>query len=253
MFARYAFPPNELGYCGPEDSDVLLHGANPAEVATHARGFDGAWPYLRAISEETGSDPLADDVVRGYWVGGPLLDRVDPAALLEELRSTFHGQVTGLLDAVTPVGGVLANHAFHVFMVYPWVRYLDRNTETALGVLQNCRIRWGTVQDTDSEHVLIESSPLVMHNGRIGLGAPAAERVRWCRDGASLIHAPAPGDSVSAHWDWVCDILTDSETRALADATHTTLDLANRLRPGTPSPDRTEPVVVQPDSKGGRQ
>ena len=31
-FARYAFPPNELGYCGPSDASVLLHG-DPAGVA----------------------------------------------------------------------------------------------------------------------------------------------------------------------------------------------------------------------------
>ena len=26
-FARYAFPPNELGHCGPDDASVLLHHA----------------------------------------------------------------------------------------------------------------------------------------------------------------------------------------------------------------------------------
>ena len=51
MFARYAFPPNELGYCGPADSDVLLRGDSPTEVAAHAKEFDGAWPYLRTIAE----------------------------------------------------------------------------------------------------------------------------------------------------------------------------------------------------------
>jgi len=35
LFARYAFPPNELGYCGPADPDVLLRhatsGGEPAD------------------------------------------------------------------------------------------------------------------------------------------------------------------------------------------------------------------------------
>ena len=94
LFARYAFPPNELGYCGPADADVLLRGDNPTEVAAHAKEFDGAWPYLRAIAEAAGTpDALDADVVRSYWVGGPQLDRVDPAALLEKLRSAFKGQV----------------------------------------------------------------------------------------------------------------------------------------------------------------
>ena len=42
--------------------------------------------------------------------------------------------------------------------------------------------------------------------------------------------APAPGDVVSAHWDWVCGVLTDAESAALAGATQTTLDLVNAAR-----------------------
>ncbi len=57
-FACYAFPPNELGYCGPAD---VAH----TELASHAREFDGAWPYLQAIADAAGiADPLDDDVVR---------------------------------------------------------------------------------------------------------------------------------------------------------------------------------------------
>ena len=37
LFARYAFPPNELGYCGPPDASVLLHGDYPVGLAAHAR------------------------------------------------------------------------------------------------------------------------------------------------------------------------------------------------------------------------
>jgi len=43
-FACYAFPPNELGYCGPAD---VAH----TELASHANEFDGAWPYLQAIAD----------------------------------------------------------------------------------------------------------------------------------------------------------------------------------------------------------
>ena len=64
LFAQYAYPPNELGYCGPADGD------GPSELATHAMEFDGAWPYLTAIANAVGcSDPLDEDVVRSYWVG----------------------------------------------------------------------------------------------------------------------------------------------------------------------------------------
>ena len=84
-FARYAFPPNELGYCGSGKA------AGIDELAAHADEFDGAWPYLQAIADAAGvSDPLDEDVVRSYWVGGPLLDKVDADALLVRLRDRVH-------------------------------------------------------------------------------------------------------------------------------------------------------------------
>ena len=152
LFARYAFPPNELGYCGPADT-------TQAELASHAKEFDGAWPYLQAIADAAGiADPLDDDVVHNYWVGGPLLDKVDPDELLTRLRSAFTGQVTGMLDDMMP-GNALAHHSFHVFVVYPWVRFLHREPATPVRVMQACRIRWGTVESVDDEHVVISSPP----------------------------------------------------------------------------------------------
>ncbi len=230
LFARYAFPPNELGYCGPADVGVL-RSDNPSGIAAHAKEFDGAWPYLRAIAEAIGvDDPLDADVVRGYWVGGRQLDRVDPAALLARLRASFKGQVTGLLGDLTNPAGALAHHSFHVFVVYPWVRFLDRDPATPLQVMQDCRIRWGTVDSVEGEHVTVLSRPLRFDDGGLRLGEPAAERVRWSKEGMSLITAPSPGDAVSAHWDWICGILDDTEATALAEATQATLDLVNAIR-----------------------
>src|SRR3954449_12487531 len=99
MFARYAFPPNELGYCGPPDASLMLQDNDSAGVAALAREFDGAWAYLQALAEQAGvDDPLDDKVVRSYWLGGRLLEQVDPVALLARLRRSFSGQVTGLLN-----------------------------------------------------------------------------------------------------------------------------------------------------------
>lgn len=224
LFTRYAFPPNELGYCGPDGA------AEPAELAFYAPEFDGAWPYLRAIAHAIGAEPLAEDVVAGYWVGGPVLNRVDPADLLADLRTAFAGQVMGLLEDVPVSKSVLAHHSFHVFVVYPWIRFLDRNPEPALHVLQNCRIRWGTVVEVEGEHVKLESRPLVRNGRRIELDSAVAEYVRWSRGGASLIAAPRPGDTVSAHWDWVCDTLSPHDVTALTESTLTTLGVVNALR-----------------------
>lgn len=222
LFAQYAYPPNELGYCGP------VQGEGVSGLGSHAKEFDGAWPYLAAIADAVGGvDPLDEDVVRSYWVGGPLLHKVDPEAMLTHLRTVFKGQVTGLLDELPNATGALAHHSFHVFVVYPWVRFLRRDEVTALGVLQSCRIRWGTVESVAGEQATIASRPLRFDDGILTLGEPLLEQVHWSKDGVSLAPAPKPGVTVSAHWDWVCGTLGDDDSAALAAATQTTLDLVN--------------------------
>lgn len=219
LFAQYAFPPNELGYCGPLEVD--------GDLASHAREFDGAWAYLAAIAEAVDCDPLDEDVVRSYWVGGPSLDKVDPDDLLARLRVAFDTQVTGLLAELPSAAGVLAHHSFHVFVVYPWVKFLTRDLGTALSVLQSCRIRWGTVESVDGDHAVIVSRPLTYDAGVLALGEAIAERVVWRKGDLSLAPLPAPGTAVAAHWDWVCGALTDDECAALSSATQTTLELVN--------------------------
>jgi hypothetical protein len=225
LFAQYAYPPNELGYCGPSD------GGGASGLAAHAKEFDGAWPYLAAIADAVGaSDPLDEDVVTSYWVGGPSLTKVDPAGLLTRLRTSFKGQVTGMLDAIGPGPGVLAHHSFHVFVVYPWVRFLDRDPTTALGVMQDCRIRWGTVESVEGEYAVIASRPLQLQDGSLALGEARPDHVHWKKGELALAPAPALGSIVAAHWDWVCAILTHDQSTALESATQATLELVNAIR-----------------------
>jgi hypothetical protein len=231
LFGRYAYPPNELGYCGPTGTDGM------SELSQHVREFDGAWPYLTALADATGAcDALDEDVVGSYWIGGPSLHKVDAAQLLTQLRAAFQGQVTGLLDAVPASADVLAHHSFHVFIVYPWVRFLHRHAATALQVMQDCRIRWGTVESVTDEHAVISSRPLQLDEQMLVLGEPRGETVQWRKGEVSLAPPPARGSIVSAHWNWVCGTLTEGEAADLAAATRSTLNLVNSLvEQGVPS------------------
>jgi hypothetical protein len=124
----------------------------------------------------------------------------------------------------------LAHHCFHVFVVYPWIRFLNRDPATPLRVMQNCRIRWGVVDAVAGDHADIVSRPLSFDDGALALGDPRVESVRWRKDGQSLAPPPTPGETVSAHWDWVCGTLSDTDTDTLAEATQATLDLVNVVR-----------------------
>lgn len=223
LFARYAFPPNELGYCGPADSQQLLEygatGAMDGGLAALARKFDGAWPYLELIAGATGiSDPLDYRVVEAYWIGNTLLDRVGVTALGNSMDERFRkhvGRQFSLLVEGTLAGGV-PHHSFHVFGVYPWVGLLstDRIAGKALEVLDRCRIRWGKVDAVTGDQVLLRSRPLTWDGRHLGLGEPHAETARQAVDGSSFVNNLAPGEWVSLHWDWVCDRL---DPRQLGD------------------------------------
>ncbi|MGZ4600831.1 MAG: DUF6390 family protein, partial [Oryzihumus sp.] len=86
LFARYAFPPNSHGYCGPADNTAFLEMGSAGVVDTGmrlmARQFEGAWPYLELIAGAVGvADPLDPRVVEAYWVGNGLLPRVGTAVV----------------------------------------------------------------------------------------------------------------------------------------------------------------------------
>jgi len=231
LFGRYAFPPNERGYCGPDRADELLErvatGASGPELAEVARGFAGAWPYLELIGECLGRDPLDPVVVHTYWLGGPYLARCGGRPLLDSLEIRFRPRLSRLeferlADAA--LAGATPHHNFHVFGVYPWVGLLHGGMgDEPLHVLDRCRIRWGHVEEVDGDTAVVSSRSLTWDGRRLELGPVAAEVARLRRDGHGLARSVHPGDWVSLHWDWVCDRLEPAELAHLQRSTATEL------------------------------
>lgn len=236
LFARYAYPPNERGYCGPPDSAAVLQygsaGVVDRGLVELAKGFSGAWPYLEHISVAAGiGDPMDRRVVEAYWLGNDLLHRIDMTLFGNSLLDRFRrraGAAWGFMSEAIPEGA-LPHHSFHVFGVYPWVGLLgsDRG-ETPLHVLQNCRIRWGQVVAIHGEQVDVMSRPLTWDGASIGFGPPAIETVRGSSSGLGLAPAYAPGDWVSLHWGWVCDRLSRRQLANLRHFSLLQLDIVNR-------------------------
>lgn len=235
LFARYAYPPNALGYCGPDDPAGLLRmgadGRAVDELARLASRFDGAWPYLELIAGCNGiADPLDRRVVEAYWVGNELLDRVPAATLMSWLSEHFWRPAGPM---VSPAMTAVPHHSLHVFAVYPWLGLLRAGAEVpALRVLDRCRIRWGRVAAVRGDMVAVRERPLCFAGSRLGLG-PA--RLGWARgsaDGVGFAGPLSPGDMVSLHWDWVCDRLTPGALRWLVACTARNLRAVN----GSPRP-----------------
>ena len=230
LFARYAIWPNERGYCGPADHDALrgyvTAGVTGPGLIQLARGFAGAWPYLRLIAESSAiPDPLDTRVVEAYWVGNELLDRVRMSDFGLSLDDRFRrraGPGWEPVSAALLAGGV-PHHSFHVFCVYPWTGLLREGLrEPSLEVLDRCRIGWGQVVAVAGPTVVIRQRGLTWDGRSLRLGPPAARAVA-----PGFAADLRPGDWVSTHWDCICDRLNPAQLTMLRRCTARHLDLAN--------------------------
>ncbi len=226
MFARYAYAPNALGYCGPPLGATLRDGSVD-EVRSAAAKFTGAWPYLRVLSKLTGiADPLDYRLVESYWLGGGVGAGLDAAEFFDELLAIIGPQAGRYWSHLTGDLAVEAagNHCFHVFGVYPWTRFLGpkgdkRMDEHPLGVLDNCRITWGTIVSRNEADVEVMSRRLVWDGRALALSPPVTRVLDVWADGYSAVPDVAVGDEVAVHWGRLCGRLGPEQVRALADST----------------------------------
>lgn len=231
MFARYAYAPNRLGYCGPPESSKLLDGSRD-QIEEAAKRFTGAWPYLQVLSRMTAiADPLDLRVVESYWLGGGIGAELDQQEFFAELLAVIGPQAghywrhltCGLADEAAP------NHCFHVFGVYPWSRLLGKGMdEHPLTVLDNCRITWGTVLSTDGVTAVVWCRRLNWDGVALSLSPESTQRV-------DVDARSAVGDVVAMHWGRVCGRLTAEQAQALQTSTRRQLQATNlRLGANTP-------------------
>jgi hypothetical protein len=235
-FARYAFGPNRLGYCGPDEAGELFEqatlGRDLGKLRELAGQFEGAYPYLCLIARSNGiADPLDAAVVQAYWLGSPLLDRVRVQDLGRSLEGRFRTRLRGdgwRWLGGKPEAGAVPNHAFHVLDVFPRLGLMRTGeTDRALETMDSCRIRWGRVLERDGDYLVVSAAPLAMAGGKLEIAPPRVEKVRAWQQGAGFVDGAGPGDVVSIHWDWACDRLDPARLDALRAWTQHELGIAN--------------------------
>lgn len=235
-FARYAFGPNSLGYCGPDAAGELFAqataGRDLAKLRELAAQFEGAYPYLELIARASGRrDPLGADVVEAYWLGGVLSDGVRPGQLGRSLDERFRRRIPKdrwRWLAAAPEAGAVPNHAFHVLDVFPKVGLLRTGqVDRVLETMDRCRIRWGRVLERDGDRLVVSAVPLELAGGRLRLGEARVEQVRGWQDGVGFVADVAAGDVVSMHWDWACERLDGARLERLRSSTVAELAVAN--------------------------
>lgn len=231
-FIRYAFMPNRLRYCGGDENrtlfDYALEMVREPPLERMLARFTGALPYLRLIARENGiADPFDERVVEAYWIGNGLLERVEARQLYDALDERFGKQLPPRLRALVlgkAPAGARPHHTFHVFDVHARVGELEHS----LATMDQCRISWGRVRAVDGAELIVDRQPLVLVAGKLVLGPAETVRVTRQVDGRGFADAAQPGDWVSLHWGWVCEVLTPHQQATLARYTAHHLALANQ-------------------------
>jgi hypothetical protein len=230
-FVRYGFMPNQLRYCGGDDNrnifDYAVAGEVDGGLTPLLRKFTGALPYLQLIARANGiADPFDDPVVEAYWLGNDLLAGVEARQLYDDLRERFRTQLTGkTLDLVVGKvpAGAKPHHNFHVFDVHSRAGQLEHS----LATMDQCRVSWGRVVRVEGPLLVVERQPLLLTGGKLALGPAETIRVARQFEGRGFADAAAPGDWVSLHWSWVCEVISADQQRRLARETERHLRLAN--------------------------
>jgi hypothetical protein len=204
LFARYALPPNTLGYCGPDEARSLLEhvreGVVDPDLIRLERAFEGAYPYLSLIAAQNGiADPLDRRVVEAYWIGNELLDGVDPRAFAADLERRFRSRTppTERPWLAEPARrGLPVHHNVHVLEVMPRIGLLRTGLVPDLAaMLGNCLIRPARVLSVEPGRLTVLARPLKLVDGRFSLGSPRSEEVASLLDGTI-----GPSDLVAVHW-----------------------------------------------------
>lgn len=236
LFARFALPPNSLGYCGGDETSSLLQhleaGVVDADLLRQCRDFEGAYPYLQLIAREAGrEDPLDRGVVEAYWLGGDALSHVRPDAFATKLTARFRARTARrewpwlLAKAV----GAVPHHSFHVLEVLPRIGLLRGGIPPALiPVLEHCLVRPATVRSVERDTLVVAAPRLVQIGRRLDLFESGnVETVEWRPGGIGLLEGPKPGDRVAVHWGWACTTLSTRQARTLDGVTVAALARAN--------------------------
>ncbi|MHB1172367.1 MAG: DUF6390 family protein [Lacisediminihabitans sp.] len=230
LFSRYAYSPNERGYCGPAGADALAGVARgeavDCDVRQVASRFSGAWAYQLVIAAMLDRDPLDEEVVRGYWTGTAETASLDRAEFWDRLLAVIGPQAGSYWRHLD---GALAeeaapSHAFHVLGVYPWTRLLTTGRPEPVEVIDSCCIRPGRVVSVTAENRLeVATVELRFRDGQLTL-----EQTTYTGIEPLFVRNLAVNDSVALHWGAVCDHLSDTEAALLADQLGEQIERVNR-------------------------
>jgi len=240
LHAKHAFMPNTLGYCGPDERDIILRhleGSSGGEdLESMLKRFEAAYPFLKLIARTTGRNPFDFAVPEAYWIGNGLLEKVNVPDFRDFSRMDLPGRDEREVGRVFKALGTKArpHHTFYVMSTYATASVRDgpnlrnESIDTIVKAMDSCRVSWGRVTGVGKDKLQVEYTPLVLDAGRLSLGKTKSKTANY-NPRVRPFESVKLGDMVSIHWDYACEVLSPRQVRNMAKYTLLDIQSVNRL------------------------
>ncbi|OIO40116.1 hypothetical protein AUJ10_03865 [Candidatus Pacearchaeota archaeon CG1_02_31_27] len=226
LAALYGIYPHLLGFCGPlEKSETkiildFLSGFNVPEkkIRKILKEFKGAYFYYKLIAKSNKiKNPFDEKVVRAYWIGNSLLEKVKIKDLKKMIANDFKAEKE-IPETSKP------HHSFHVLAIGSVSKRVNLKGEK----LDLCRISWGKVirkskVKSQKSKVTVKYQPLIK-NKKFKFGKAIQKEIFWDKIFTPKIKI---GDWVSLHWNHLIQILNREDLKNLKKYTKLTLNSLN--------------------------
>jgi len=223
----YSFPPNKLGYCGPDESwktfDIFVSGQSnekSQEVKFLLEKFYGLHNYLEAIARANSLDPFDKEVIEAYWIGNRLLEKVS----FEETQNAIislqkHGLPKKIAEkkAAKLPRGMIPHHSMHVL----YVNFITSKLEPIVKNLSSCIVQWAKVEKNRGDTIAIKGIELFSEANELKI-----------REKEKIVENPfgvkAEKGFVSTHWGRAIEEISEEEMKNLKKYTIKTVELMNK-------------------------
>ena len=229
LAALYSIAPHKLGLCGPQKKSKTLKLFNylsgkkisEKEIKKILQDFRGAYFYYKLIAKSNNIfDVFNEKIVRAYWIGNELLEKVGISKLKELIAKNFKKPK---LAKKLPENSK-SHHSFHVLIAGP----MRKDLLMTEGMKDLCKISWGKVLKIGDgklqiANLIVEYQPLLKEKNWF-LGKPIKRRI-FCFK--RILPKVKVGDFISFHWDLALEKLSETDLRNLKKYTELSVQTAN--------------------------
>jgi Family of unknown function (DUF6390) len=236
--AKHAFMPNRLGYCGPDDRGLILRHLQECSVdeklISTLRNFEAAYPFIHLIGKSNQRKPFDRKVTEAYWIGNKLLNNVAPVEFfkftINELRKKNSKDIRSLFLNLR--NRAMPHHTFYVIstttsVISDFHHTSGPDPRKLSETMDSCRISWGKVLKVGKDHLWVRYSPLCLVDGRIFLAPEVVKKNVRYDSTVPPFGNIAPGNYVSMHWHFACEILSEVQVRNISAYTQKDITSAN--------------------------